>query len=93
MTGIILTILSIVLLAFTIWYSIRNDRVYRFRTKMIDITFHLGVESINNGNYSDYYYLYNKLPSYGYMMWSFKPLKPQYWLNEEDYLKVIKLWN
>lgn len=93
MTGIILTILSIVLLAFTIWYSIRNERIYRFRTKMIDIEFHLNMETIKNGNHTGHYSLYDKLPSYEKMMWSLKPLKPKYWLNEEDYLKIIKLWN
>lgn len=77
---------------FIIWASIRNERVYLFRTKLIDIAYKLGMESINNGNYGDYYYIFDKLPSYDKMVMSFKPLKPKYWLSEEDYLKIIKHW-
>jgi hypothetical protein len=90
MIDVIISILLITLLALLFWFIIRNERVYRFRTKIIDITFHLNVESMKNGDYTGHYSLYDKLPSYEKMMWSLKPLKPKYWLNEEDYLKIIK---
>lgn len=90
MIDVIISILLITLLALLFWFIIRNERVYRFRTKMIDIEFHLNTETIKNGNHIGHYSLYDKLPSYEKMMWSLKPLKPKYWLNEEDYLKIKK---
>lgn len=73
---------------FTIWYSRRNDKVFKLRTKMIDITFKISMESINNGNYTDYHHICDNMGSYEKMMFSFKPLKPEYWMSEEDYLKI-----
>jgi hypothetical protein len=88
MGGIILISFLCLALMALVWYSRRNDKVFKFRTKMIDITFKISMENINNGNYNDYHYLYNNLGSYEKMMFSFKPLKPEYWLSEEDYLKI-----
>ena len=78
----------VLMLLFTIWYSRRNEKVYKFRTKIIDITFKISMENINNGNYTDCHHIYNNMGGYDKMMFSFKPLKPEYWVSEEDYLKI-----
>ena len=92
MGGIILLIFGVFLLVCSVWYSIRNERVFTFRTKVLTSVFKMTTESINNGDYTDYNNIYHNMGSYDKMMFSFKPLKPKYWMNEEDYLKIIKYW-
>ena len=73
---------------FSIWYSIRNDAVFSFRNKILDAVYKLSLDSIDDENDYDYYYIYRNMVGYDKMMFSFKPLKPNYWMSEEDYLKI-----
>jgi hypothetical protein len=86
MIGIIITFGLI--LALSIWFSIRNEAVYRFRTKILDASFIATAKGIRSGEFNDCNYIYDNMGSYGKMMYSFKPLKPKYWMSEEDYLKI-----
>lgn len=92
MVLIIFVSFLVLMLLFTIWYSIRNQRVFTFRNKILTSVCKMTTESINNGDYTDYHNIYHNMGSYDKMMFSFKPLKPKYWMNEEDYLKIIKYW-
>lgn len=84
---ILISFLFLVLIA-SVWYSRRNDKVFKFRNKMLDITFKMSMENINNGDYTDCHNIYTNMGGYDKMMFSFKPLKPEYWIREEDYLKI-----
>lgn len=88
MGGIIITILLILLLLFTIWFSIRNQAVFNFRNKILDACFLVTAKGIHNGEFNDCNYIYVNMGSYDKMFYSFKPLKPKYWISEEDYLKI-----
>lgn len=65
---IILFTIYLIAILFLVFVSIRNEFVCRFRLKMID----------------ENYDKYCELPSYERMLFSFKPLKEKYWINQED---------
>lgn len=88
MGGIVITILLILLLLLTIWFSIRNESVFKFRNKILDACFLVTAKGIRSGEFNDCHYIYANMGSYDKMFYSFKPLKPKYWVSEEDYLKI-----
>jgi hypothetical protein len=88
MVGIMIWILLGLIGCFTIWFSIRNEAVYRFRSKILDACFLVTAKGIHNGEFNDCHYIYANMGSYDKMFYSFKPLKPKYWISEEDYLKI-----
>lgn len=90
MIGIIITLGLI--LALSIWFCIRYEAVFNFRNKILDACFLVTAKGIHNGEFNDCNYIYVNMGSYEKMIFSFKPLKPKYWMNEEDYLKIIKYW-
>lgn len=93
MENIILTILTILTISFLVCvYSlIRNDKVYKFRGYIIDLIYSRASDMINEGaSYQDISYLWNMLEdiSYDEMLYSFKPLKMEYWFTDDE-LKLL----
>ena len=80
-------ILSLMFLG-AVWFSIRNESVFKFRNKILDACFLVTAKGIENGEFNDCHYIYGNMGSYDKMFYSFKPLKPKYWISEEDYLKI-----
>jgi len=83
MIGIIITLGLI--LALCIWFQIRNNAVYNFRNKILDACCITTAKGIRSGEFNDCNYIYGNMDSYDKMMYSFKPLKPKYWISEEYY--------
>lgn len=77
--------LCVILIGFIIWGLIRNEQVYRFRRKIIDLDYDYAMKQINKGIYHrDRFSYYDKLPSGHEMVFSTKPLKlTSYFTNEE----------
>lgn len=84
-----------------LYLSIRNDRVYEFRTTINDIGYNIVQKhtlnwpiGIDEESYNAYKEEYERLRNiwlslstnvfYDKMLFSVKPLKPKYWLNEEQ---------
>lgn len=87
-------VLGLVFLAliYTFYLGYRNEKVYKFRTMISDK--YIGpkaMQEIDNGkDWQWTHEIYDKLPSYDKMMFSFKPLKVENWISKED-LEKLKL--
>ncbi len=51
----------------------------------VEFTTALAAKGIRSGEFNDCNYIYGNMDSYDKMMYSFKPLKPKYWISEEYY--------
>lgn len=90
MEYIILTIATIWLLGL-IYFLIRNYKVFKFRWYIADLIYFRACDMINDGaSYRDIFGLWDMLDdiSYDKMLYSFKPLKMEYWFTEEE-LKLL----
>lgn len=56
----------------SIYFLIRNERVYKFRNRMID----------------EHFDIYHKLPSYDTMLYDGKPLKIESYINNQQRNKI-----
>lgn len=88
---IVLTIL-IALLLLNIYIIIRNSRVYPFRISILEnidseVTKRIKQDAITSKEISIMFGILNTV-SYAKMLFSFKPLKVEYWFTEEE-LKIM----
>lgn len=87
----------------SILFLYRNQKVYKFRIYINDLSFKYSMiklqENVHNlndnfhDNFSGYIRLYKELPSYGDMMYDFKPLKLESYYSQDtiDELKKLEL--
>lgn len=102
---IALSILVILLISLvvSIYILFRNDRVYEFRIMLTDLCCKINcdyLDSLEGKDYTDDRRKYKEYLSkmwdsisdisYEKMLYSIKPLKPEYWLNKEQ-LEFLKL--
>lgn len=87
MIFIIIYIIIIVLSILNLYFIKRNNKVYDFRMRIIDLT-HSGI-MLDEELFYKRMYLSDK-HSYNKMLYSFKPLKLEYWYTPEE-IKLIKL--
>lgn len=87
MIFIIIYIIIIVLSILNLYFIKRNNKVYDFRMEIIDLT-HSGI-MLDKELFYKRMYLSDK-HSYNKMLYSFKPLKLEYWYTPEE-IKLIKL--
>lgn len=82
-----MVILSIYILclAFCIWLLIRNHKTYKFMTGVSRMCYDAISRALDKGilDVDEYYEVWNKL-SYHKVLFSFKPLKLEYWFTEEE---------
>jgi hypothetical protein len=93
-------ILVIVLLwgALFYFFFIRNHNVCKFRCALNEIGYALTVSQVNSDKHSEYLNVWLSLltdVSYNKMLYSFKPLKPEYWYTPEqiNFLKLSPEFN
>ena len=90
MENIFLTMLIIAFLG-CVYILIRNNKVCKFRNYIANLIYSKGCDMMNNGaSYQDVSPLWDILTniSYDKMLYSFKPLKMEYWFTEEE-LKLL----
>ncbi len=90
--GIILLTMCIALLTLCIYIRIRNNRVYAFRMSILDVIDSkarkiIVQNTIASEEISQLFEILNAV-SYTKMLYSFKPLKVEYWFTEEE-LKLL----
>ena len=89
-----LLILIIIQLCITIYICfIRNIKVYNFRKYIADLIYLKSVEMLfNNISMEEIDHLWNiiRKVSYNKMLFSFKPLKLEYWFTNEEIEKITK---
>lgn len=78
--------IGIIFFAFGLFIMVRNNAVFRFRTMLIGQCASYN-KSLDIRQYAEKnaFNIYDSMPSYHKMVWSFKPLRPVYWLSKEDY--------
>lgn len=86
-------ILIMLIIAFWGWVYIliRNHKVYKFRIYITDLIYSKACDMINDGaSYKDTSCLWNMIKdiSYDEMLYSFKPLKMEYWFTDDE-LKLL----
>jgi len=84
----IITILLFIILFYLIHTLKRNDRLAKFLLWVVELDSRIEAKNILTGKY-DNYFLFNKLPSYTKMLYSFKSLKLESWFDEDD-VKILK---
>lgn len=94
------TFLIILICAVSVWLLIRNFKVYKFQIYLIEEGYNVCNKYLNSVKCFDeneFKFLRSMWDSiadlpYGKMLFSFKPLKPEYWLNEKqlDFLRINK---
>lgn len=91
--GIIILIIGVIGLIGTSYMMDRNKKVYKLRIRILDLC-----EDYNKRHIDEIFrgedegahnWLYRKLPSYEDMLISFKPLKLETYITEEEYQKLI----
>lgn len=105
---IIFSVLLISLLIISSYFFIRNNGVYRFKTMLNDTGWSIlhrylkeapisadnevyNAYMAEHGRMRDIWFSINDI-SYDKMLFSFKPLSPRYWLNEEQ-LKFLNYYD
>lgn len=88
----ILLTMCIALLLLSICFLIRNSRVYTFRMSVLkdidsEVTKRIDQNAITSEEISQIYGILCEV-SYTKMLYSFKPLKVEYWFTEEE-LKIM----
>ena len=80
-----LLIACVLITVLSLYFLYRIDKVYKFRRYIIELCFKAQVRSVNNGifNLEQYDAIYYK-HSYNDMLYSFKPLKLEYWFTKEE---------
>jgi hypothetical protein len=89
---IIIVLVTVLVLCFCFYMLYLNKKVYELRIKIIDLCGDYDKRHIlefRHPNESALYWLYNELPTYGEMMYSFKPIRLQTFITEEQYQKLI----
>ena len=66
-------------LIFSLFIVARNKKVADFRRQIIEEDYHDTMRNVDNGIFENVDN-YSKLPSYGKMIFSFKPLTKDHWL-------------
>ena len=89
---IIVLIILIALLLLNIYIMIRNSRVYPFRMSVLEnidseVTKRIKQDAITIKEISQMFGILNTV-SYAKMLFSFKPLKVEYWFTKEE-LKIM----
>lgn len=81
----LLLIASCSALVYSLYLLHRNDSVYKFRRYIIERVFEAKIRAINKGVFylDEYDDIYDKY-SYDDMLYSFKPLKLEYWFTQEE---------
>lgn len=83
------SILTIALLTIYLIFLNRNDSVLRFRERIEKLCYNYWIKHRSDDSFENPYSLiYEKMPSYNEMLFSFKPLKEEYWLSKEDINKL-----
>lgn len=91
--NIIILLLSAIL-ATSIMLMLRNNKVFLFRTMLIDMAYERGLADINNGTFDqnkDPFQVIKSLPSYSNMLLSIKPLLIENWLTDEEIERIKSL--
>lgn len=80
-----LLIICLLIAIYSLYLLYRTDNVCKFRRYVIELCFKAQVRSVNNGifNLEQYDSIYYK-HSYNDMLYSFKPLKLEYWFTKEE---------
>jgi hypothetical protein len=76
----LILIFTIIIYSLLIYFWFRNEDVMMFRLKIIDEDFEESIKRLNDGTYDKYERVYEKLPSYTKMVFSFKPLNKKNWV-------------
>lgn len=86
--------ISIIIITFIllIYLLIRNERVYKFKMILYNLSKQYNLRSINKSGYiinNAYKWFYNKW-HYLTILFSFKPLKLRYWYTEDELTEILK---
>lgn len=79
-----------ILLCFTLYILIRNDRVYIFRLRILNLCRIYCIKHIEK-NYKSPIDRFYKKWAYYQMLFSFKPLKLKYWFTEEEIREIREI--
>lgn len=74
-------ILSSFLIIFFTWFTLRNELVFRFRTRINNACYDWSIAHLTEDSAYDWYMRH--FPTYDKLFWSFKPLKVKYWMPED----------
>lgn len=89
---IIIGLIAVLLLCLCFYMLYRNHRVYKLRSKLIDLCSDYDKRhsrEFTDHRQSSFVWLYNELPTYDEMMYSLKPIRLQTYITEEQYQKLI----
>ena len=70
-------------LLFCLFLLIRSTQVYNFRNNVIDICYDYNTSDISDKKIKDAWLVYHSLPSFDDMLWSFKPLKFETYIDKK----------
>ena len=81
-----LIILLVLLLICGFWFLHRNNRTYIFYCYIIDLSYRYNIRRINENNleYKDAFKWFVDKYTYDNILFSFKPLKLEYWYTKEE---------
>lgn len=91
----------VIILLVCVWLLIRNFKVFKFQIYLNEQSYNICVKHLDSVEFLDEKALeehellrvmWDEITniSYGKMLFSFKPLKPEYWLNEKQ-LKFLSI--
>lgn len=86
---IYLLIIVPLLLLICIIILFRNNKVFQLRKQILDASHQYHLERINEWEPAKGFIGYNELPSYRNMVYSMRPLKPNFYLSDETY-EILK---
>lgn len=87
-----LLIILILLLSGSIYILFRNDKVFKFCRTLIEYSYEYSIRRVNelNFDYEDPYDWFACKHTYDRMLFSFKPLKLEYWFTKEELEEIKK---
>ena len=87
MIGILFIGISLLAFVSSLYFAIRNERVYLFREILSDMAYEYQVRHTYESRKDVFQWFCNK-HSYNEMLFSFKPLKLKYWFSDEEIKEI-----
>ena len=87
MIGTLIIGISLLAFASSLYFATRNERVCLFREMLSDMAYEYQMRHIYDSRKNAFQWFCNK-HSYGEMLYSFKPLKLEYWFTEIELYEI-----